>query len=382
MSESKYSSDPFKKIWFSVIDKVYLPRPDHLCYNLKASQKRSTIDRAAVKAILAAYELDLIGEPRVLGGGNRSYSLLVHTSAGKKILKKYKPSLGQSTIIQEHSLLTYLAQTDFPSPHLVTTATGQTLLHRGSPRLALFDYIEGGFQYYHYMLLPGQLQQFITVAGEILALLHQTVRDFAPQGYNPDGFKSQHEDRWRDLAWLVTRLEHCVAETVHLKEKGVDNKEAAWLLQQASYLEKSLIQLDAILKNATLPRLIIHGDYGPYNLLFRRNAPAIVLDFEMARLDWRLTELIGAWHRFGYSQLGRRLTRMKWLLDAYQTYFPLTKEETQLMPQVWEFLDLRQCVQNWHSYCQTGNAARLAKARYNLQTAVWIKMNQNIRLVI
>lgn len=324
---------------------------------------------------MAAYDLEIIAAPKSLSGGNRSSSLLLPTSQGKKVLKRYKDSLTESSIVYEHSILTYLGQIDFPAPRLVATGAGEVLVCHCQHRYALFDFIEGGFQYFDYVLLPGQARQFITLAGEMLASLHDKLKKLVLQGYNPDGFKSQFEDRWRNLDWVINKLTFCVAETPRLNQNR-NNGQATFLLQQASHLEQSLRQFDEVLKGAALPRLIIHADYGPYNLLFRQNAPAIILDFEMARLDWRVTELIDAWYRFGYDKLGFRLNKMKWLLDAYESRSPLTEQEWHYIPTVWKYLNIWRAVVYWHLYCETGAESYLPKACWNLKLADWMVANE------
>jgi Ser/Thr protein kinase RdoA (MazF antagonist) len=359
---------------YFVAPSVYLPRPQYLFQNVKSFRSRQAIDHGIVKGVLAKYGLEVIKPPKVPSGGGRSQSLIIDTTAGKKLLKRYKESLAHSTITQEHSILNYLAEIDFPAPRLVADNTDHTLVQQGEERYALFDFIEGGFQYHNYILFPGQARYFITNASEMVARLHDNLKDFVPQGYNPDGFKSQSEDRWRNLEWILNRLAQCVTETTRLKPAS-DTSQLAWLLQQAGYLEEALIQLDAKLKGAALPRQLIHADYGPYNLLFRKNASAIIIDFEIARLDWRVTEIIQAWHKFCYNIFGFRLHKMKWFLDAYQLYLPLTQDELYFIPVVWQYLDIRWAIMNWSRYCQSEADSLLVSARKILDQADWITNN-------
>jgi Ser/Thr protein kinase RdoA (MazF antagonist) len=248
---------------------------------------------------------------------------------------------------------------------------------RDEGNYALFDFVEGGFQYCRYVLFPGQARHFITVAGELLAILHTKLQGCVPQGYNPNGFKSQKGDRWRELEWYVGRLTYCVAEAS--RPNGVAHREqGARLLTQAGHVEALMVQLDAMLKEAGLPRLIAHGDYGPYNLLFRKNAPVVILDFEIAHLDWRVFDLVDAWWRFCNNRfLGLSINKMICLLDAYQSRLPLTEDELRLMPEVWKYLHVRRCIKSWYKYCQTQADFRLARARQHLKLVDWMIVNQD-----
>jgi Ser/Thr protein kinase RdoA (MazF antagonist) len=330
-----------------------------------------------VEEILADYDLELVKRPRMLGGRGRSRSLIVDTPQGKKVLKGYKHTVAQPTIVHEHSILRYLAQVDFPVPRLVATCTGETVVCKGESHYALFDFIKGGFQYHNYILLPAQARQFITIAGKTLAVLHSRLKDFMPEGYNPNGFKSQTESRWRDLEWYMSRLAHCVEETQRLKA-AAGGTQATWLLQQAGRMEKALLQLDRTLKEAALPRLIIHADYGPYNMLFRHSGPVIVLDFEIARLDWRVSEFVYALPRFAHRRFfGLDFGEIRCFLDAYQSHLSMSDDELRFIPSVWQFLNIRRAIVCWHRYCETHANQWLLQARHNLRWVNWVTNNQD-----
>lgn len=357
------------------VSRLCIPRPDRLYQTWRFRQRPSAIDLASVEEMLAQYDLKLLAKPRVPAGLGRSHSLVVCTDQGKKLLKRYIKTVIVPAIIHEHSILAYLAQTGFPAPRLVSTPEGETLVGRNGHNHALFEFIEGGLQYHNYFLLPGQLRQFIGAAGEILAMLHSRLQDFDARGYNLNGFKSRHEGRWWDLDWYASRLAHCVAKTQQ-RNGGAGLSKVAWLLPYADYLQESLHRLDASLEKAALPRLVIHGDYGPYNLLFRRDGSFSVLDFEIARLDWRAAELADAIWRFSRSRLGFSLDRMKCFLDAYRAHYPVAAEELKLLPDVWTFLHVRRCIVRWHFYCAAHDAQRLAEARRFLTLATWMTANR------
>jgi homoserine kinase type II len=358
-----------------VIPNVYLPRPQRLYPWLRSYHGRPSIDTAKVGEVLTEYGLALISRPKPASGGFRNKSLLVNTVRGKGILKRYQESLGQSTIIQEHSILEYLAQIGFPATRLVSTKAGQTLVQRGKKRYVLFDFVEGGFRSYDYISLPKQTRQYIAIAGEMLAILHEKLRDFVPQGYNPDGFKSKTGDRWRNDEWFINKLTFCVEKTLQRNKNNRKHKSSS-LIQRARDLENILVHNTSMLNSADLPRQIIHKDYGPSNLLFRKNAPPVVLDFEIARLDWRIVDIISAWQGFCETRSGYSLNKMKIFLDSYQTHMPLISAEIELIPAVWEFLEIRGCINYWHNYCSTGDKVSLDRACQSFNKLEWVTANQ------
>jgi homoserine kinase type II len=356
--------------------KLYLLRPGHFYHNLKFRQRRPQADLAPIREVLAEYELELADDLPIVSGQGRSQSLLIPTTSGKKMLKRYKRTVIKPAIAYEHSILRYLAEINFPAPRLVAAKTGETWVSREEGHYALFDFIEGGFQYQQYILLPGQSRRFITIAGKLLADLHEKLQDFTPQGYNPNGFKSQHDGRWRDLEWFMSKLQYCVAKAPRLNANT--GSLGSQFLGRAGQLERALLELEAVLTEGALPRLVIHGDYGPYNLLFRQNAPVIVIDFEIARLDWRLTELADALWRFGEDRfLGFGIDKMKVFLDAYRTHLPLASEELRFLPAVWKYLHIRRFIVNWYGYCDTLADSSLAKAQLHLKLIDWMTTNQH-----
>jgi len=358
------------------LGEFYIPRPDRLYDSVRFRRRPSVIEPATTVEVLAQYGLELRATPQVPPGPGRSHSLILTTSQGKKVLKRYKYTVIVPAIVHEHSILAYLAGVGFPSPRLVATPSGETMVCRDGHHYAMFDFIAGGFQYHNYLLLPAQVRKFIAASGEILASLHDELKDLVPQGHSPNGFRSRQEDWWRDREWYSSRLAHCRAET---RQSGDDAEgaEAAWLLQYGGYLEETLEQLDGRLKEAPLPRLIIHGDYGPYNLLFKGERPMAILDFELARLDWRATELVDTLQRFSLNRWGFSLDKMKRFLDAYRVRFAVTSDELEFLPDVWTFLNVRRCIVHWHHYCETHDAGRLAQAKWNLKLICWMEANQD-----
>ncbi len=353
-----------------------LPRPDRLYRRFRQWKRQSNLTTDEANAILDSYGIELEGPVSPLAGASRSTNALLETGTGKKILKRYRDTVEHVAIVHEHSILSYLGDIGFPVPHLTPTKNGETLVQAGGNCYALFDYLGGYFQYHNFIFFPPQSGEFIASAGKTLAHLHLALKDFVPAGYNPNGFKSSADDRWRDLAWLMERLDWCRCET----RSGQDKNGASLsteLLQRATWLDDSLHGLDSLLKSASLPRLIIHGDYGPYNLLFKRRAAVVVLDLELARLDWRLTDLSTALEKFAKNRRGVDPAKMRGFLEAYHGEFPVDPDEMSLLPTVWRFWMLWRIVVWWHRYCTDGDVFWLSKARRELNLLDWLLANES-----
>lgn len=345
-----------------------LPRPDRLYRRWLPGRQGGSIAPEKVQALLASYGLSPLGDVDHTHSG-RGETLILPTSGGKKVLKRYKATVAAEAIRHEHAILAYLEQIAFPAPRLVARANGATWIRDGEDeQYALFDYLEGYFHYHNYYLLPGRTRQFIYDSGRALAALHQALHDLSPDGHNPNGFKSRSGKRWREMEWFLERLAWCRGSGTE-ERSGVSRR----LLARLEPLETQLPELDATLARVGLPLMIIHGDYGPYNLLFKEGEATVILDFELARLDWRLADLANAIPSFAQNRLGFSFRKMNVFLDGYRSLLPLPESEYQHLPTVWRFLALRRAIVCAYRFFKSGQAHWASQAEEKLQLAKWVQ---------
>jgi glycosyltransferase involved in cell wall biosynthesis/Ser/Thr protein kinase RdoA (MazF antagonist) len=270
-----------------------------------------------------------------------------------------------STIAYEHSILTRLAEINFPAPRLVPTVTGSTSVIATNGHYALFDFADGANITGRYLTAARQRRLRIT-AGQVLARLHRDLEGFLPQGRHHLGFDSYDGSRRRDLAWYeqtIARLKERSATLVAgPSAAGAQEDDARWLAQNADEILERIVALRQALAGVELPRLVIHGDYGLHNLLFQSDRSATVLDFDLARLEWRLREIVMIIERGG-------IENSHVFLPAYQEIYPLTEDEWQALPQVWQLRSLEGAVQNWNTYFEHGIEKNLATARARIAQA-------------
>jgi Ser/Thr protein kinase RdoA (MazF antagonist) len=318
------------------------------------------VDAATVPAdVRDAWQLDtrlVLG----LGAGGRSASLLVETAAGKRVVvKRYKQSMGTEAIRTEHDVLTSLAQHSFPAPRLVPSLDGSTLVcDEGGGRFAAFEYLDGYVPMHTRLSLPGDRPRAAFDGGQALGALHRTLADMATP-YRPDtGFGSLSGPRVRGLDWHLERL------VAHQPPRQADP-----VAKALPWVRERLAALDATLSEASPTRGLIHGDYGPYNLLVRLGAPIVVIDFELARLDWHLTDLATAIPRFAANRLRFSASAARAFVDGYRLCHPLSDDELQWLPDVASFLALRRVAVAWGRYVESGTDEWLAEAGEKLGLA-------------
>jgi Ser/Thr protein kinase RdoA (MazF antagonist) len=329
---------------------------------------------------MANYDFSFTFQKIKNANGNRSENFVINTSSGKKLLKRYNPKLNQTTIIHEHSILNYLSSSNFPSPRLISNKLDKTLTFNDNRYYALFDFIEGLYQCRDYILFPNQIRKYLTIAGEMLSLLHKKLINFKPEGCNPDGFKSKSGDRKRNLEWHLSKLEQCRNMTSKADKMREINKKIE-IFNRSDYFKKKLIKLDSRLKEADLPKVTIHGDYGFYNILFRKEGPPVVIDFEMARLEWRMVDIVRALYYLDFvgfcrNNVKSNFKKINTFANAYQKNLELTGDEIKLFPDIWEYLNIKGAIVSWHTYCQNGKDSALMGLRKSLNRLDWMKTNK------
>lgn len=358
---------------------VRLPRPPRIVAYIRSRLRPLDIDLETVNQVLDCYDLEIIRHPKNLPNTRRNRNLVVDTTAGRKVFKHYRQDWRNTTIIYEHSILTRLAHRGFPAPRLVVARKGETHICHTGQNYALFDFINGT-NYSSNFLLRGHRCKLMALAGHTLASLHKQLEGFMPQGQHHLGFKSYTDGRHRDIAWHMAKIDDLKDKSCQVTQ-AEDKNHLDWLARNGSYLLDEIGRLDTSLRDAPLGRLIIHGDFGLHNLLFQRMDQAIPVDFELARLEWRLSDLVSCLSRLRYGKGPYDYESIGWFMEAYTTVFPLGADEWQHFPQVWRFYRLQAAVQYWSSYFETnGPTRKLISARDAVTQADWALENAGIIL--
>jgi Ser/Thr protein kinase RdoA (MazF antagonist) len=325
-----------------------------------------------VDHVLAGFGLTPTAAGTPVPGASRADNVIIRTRAGDKLVKRYKATVPAAAVTHEHSVLTHLARVDFPAPRLFVGPDGSTARQIDGRWFAVFDYQPGFIHYHEWLWPPGAHGRLTELSAEALAGLHEALTGFTPEGANPNGFRSLDGERWRELEWYLSALDRACALAPGIGGEG-GTALRRMLDERAGAVEKELQALDAELASAGLPRQVIHGDYGPYNLLFRRGERILILDFELARIDWRVADVAKALQQFGVNRYGLSGRRIDRFLSAYHRSSPLRPDEWRLLPAVWTFLTLRRVAVCWDRFCESGNDRWIGEARRKLDLADMIR---------
>lgn len=326
---------------------IGLRRPD-LWYRNRA-RASATLPAGELAGLVARWGLTAPRRMLRVGSG-RSRTWLVECREGPVLLKRYKPSLEDLGIASEHAVLRHLEACDAPVVRLRQTSDGESVVQHGSDRYAAFHALRGYVALHEILLTPAARRRSAAAAGSMLARLHDLLEDFRPPTAPSTGLNAEG-GRARPSSWHVDRLETL--------GPGDEFMAAATRLRG----------LDASCRAMDLHSSVIHGDFGPYNLLVRRGYPVVIADFELARRDWRLVDVATALPRFAQGRLGFSRQRAVALLDGYRNVSHSIDAELRFAPTVLEFLKLRFAALCLQRRAATNDEGALAKARAALADA-------------
>ncbi len=323
------------------------------------------IDAELLNEVLGRFGLEPTGSARDVQKASRADNVVVDTDAGPKLLKRYKPAVTAEMIEHEHEVLAHLANQGFPSPRLVATPMGATAVELAGRWYAIFDYHAGGFHYNDYLWMPRPHRDLVELSGRSLGALHLALAGFVPRRSHPQGFQSPAGPRYRPADWYLAELDEARRRASDDSTGGADRLRAM-LQEHASTVEQQLIRLDAELEAAQLPRQVVHGDYGPYNLLLRAGHEVIVLDFELSRLDWRVVDLAKAIPQFASPRIGFRRRRTATFLAGYRDQVDLDEAELRWIGPTYAYLTLRRVIVCWARCARTDEQRWLDEATKRL----------------
>jgi Ser/Thr protein kinase RdoA (MazF antagonist) len=305
-------------------------RPDRLLAR-RAARRSGAIPSAQLVAVLERYHLTVTGRPRTLSApGARGATARVPTSGGEVVVKRYKDGVDPSTAAIEHLVLEKLAAEAFPAPRLRRASGGETLIGLDGACYAVYDAIHGHRHPHELAMMPGDRRQLEVVAGRLLAELHRALERTEVPASPSLGFRERGGPRVRDVSWYTSRLASAPAP----------RRVRAWA-------DAALWRLWETLDRSELPLTVVHGDYGPYNLLVRRGSVPVLVDFELARLDWRLVDLATGLPWYAQRRRGFDVPAARRMLDAYREASGAPGDELQRIPEVLAFLALGRAVVAW-----------------------------------
>ena len=248
--------------------------------------------------VLSHYDLGVIHSAKEFPRGSRkSPKLLLRTARGNYLLKRRAPSRSDPyKVAFAHALLGHLNRRRFPVPEMIGTRDdNNSILQLDREIYELFEYVDG--ESYNRSL------EHTTHAGRTLAHYHAAVDEFETDWTPPAGVFHDSTSVRQGLNAIPTTTAAHDSVVGHEAELLTATQELYERYDEASEAVNAL-------GIAQWPVAIIHGDWHPGNMLFRRNKVVAVLDFDSARRLPRVVDLANGMLQF--SILRGRSAPSKW----------------------------------------------------------------------
>lgn len=309
-----------------------IPKPGFVKQTLltKIRPRNSRWTFSQIESLSNYYELGDWVVVKELGGGN-SDNVLLKTQKGKKVLKKYYWSLPSTEY--EHSIIKRIFDRDpkFPAPRIITNNQGSTITEFAGSYYGIYDVIDG-FNYSHYFLPPKTIEKFVAQAAATLARFHKLMIDFVPEGKKLNCFVPDGTCLWRNVEWHLEVIDSYLE--ISDENENYDEK-VNFLLTIKDELKQGLVETGRYYEDSDqiLPKLIIHGDFKPDNLLFNFQGIKAVLDFGDSNLNFKAADIargLSTFTMFNRKKINKALLQI--FVKCYHEQYPLLEVEISAIP--------------------------------------------------
>jgi homoserine kinase type II len=234
--------------------------------------------------IISAYGLESLQVDGASQEGTGYVTFRVITSKGVLALRRKKcsaskimsrhPDIGDS-IEGQHRLILFLQDHDFPVAPPLLTVHGETYVSVLGIPCSLYPYIDGR------PLDPRNSNQ-LRGAAETLARYHQLTAAYpgVPPLSQPS-FPEHFAEKLGDFRKYSENFDNDSLSVLGMAESMVA-------------FESSLDEIETEMQNLpynSLPKVVIHGDYKPENILFQGDDVAAVIDFGRSRNEVRVFDI-------------------------------------------------------------------------------------------
>jgi len=232
------------------------------------------------------YGLDDILDLYEIKGGynNRTLGITfgLGDPAGRYIVREYRHGITREEIRFEHALIHHAQKNGFQLvAGVVANKWGETFIRRAQDEnlYALYEYLPGEDKYTWNR--PDLTDTEFCHAGTVLADFHHAVSDFNPGGY---------ERKEPSILKLGPTLSKQLNQLAEQKRKG----------KLIPYLRNNIERIQAIIsrqplnpqEREALPVIANHYDYHPGNLKWHNERVVGIFDFDWAKIDLRLFDVV------------------------------------------------------------------------------------------
>jgi len=295
--------------------------------------QRLRFDATELAVVLSHYDLGIIESITEFARGSRqSPKVGIVSERGKFLLKRRSATRARFDSVQfSHEVQSHLVATNFPVPRLIPVrGGGRTLLVRRGDAYELFEFAAGS----DYQGTLGETHD----AGAVLARFHRSAADLVTRNPIPTGDYHDHNGVRTGLRAVESKLtghegcEALIAELARAYNAAADRAERRGIKAQ--------------------PRSVIHADWHPGNMLFRRDHVAAVIDFDSVRVSRRVIDIANGALQFSMPSKGDPAQwpdhldedRFAAFLAGYQSVAPIEHGERLCLPDLMEEAMIAECI--------------------------------------
>ncbi len=244
------------------------------------SSEREKFATDELAIVLSHFDIGVLEEIKEFPRGSRKApKLLIRSDRGEYLLKRRARGKDDPfRVAFTHELQLYLAEKQFPLPHLIgTRKDNNSMLEYNGTVYELFEYIRGS-------AYDNSLDATFD-SGRILGLYHKLLRDHSPHYEPPVG--SYHNSR--AINGSLDQIPFTFSRSD--RRRNVSQAEVG---STVAFLRDAYMQAAHRVNEAHLPdwpQQVVHGDWHPGNMLFRNHRVVAVIDYDAARQQQRIIDL-------------------------------------------------------------------------------------------
>ena len=260
--------------------------------------------------VLVAFGLSS-ATPKLLEGGRMNRHWLVGSPSGQLVIRRSNLTRTAPAVLWEHALVRFAGSRQWPVALPLPTSNGSTVFEHDGAVWSVAPFLEGD---------PGREDSpaLRTIYGRLLARLHRDLQSFPEAEQRPGIGKTWELD-------IMVEPAGAGSFNALLAAFAREHPELAANIRRQRY--RNLRELSR-LHYPDLPDRPIHGDFQPWNLLFREGQLSGVLDFDQCRRDALACDIAPLLVPF--QPLDIRLATA--FLRGYESVLPLSDAEWELLP--------------------------------------------------
>ncbi|MFZ5917466.1 MAG: phosphotransferase [Chloroflexota bacterium] len=320
-----------------------VPKPSYLRSRLLRPQKADAAQYRVLERVAKLYRL---GEIQACHRAPRSNSLNFILAASTSSYVVRRQNLSKEAVAYEQQILEHLRRKAFPAPRMVLNQQGLAWAEIDGMLYSVYEFITG-YSPSDFYWWPSTRRKVIACCGRALAGYHQATNDLTPTGFKWNGYRPGGKERWRQGDWF--------RETLHeirpLLQKPTFTRPIDDFTRARIDALAQMLELEEMVEARTdLSKVVIHGDYAPWNVLFCPGRPPLILDFNESRLELKIYDIMLATFWFAWN--GSRLNpgRVLALQAGYCETGRLSQADIDLAGTVFQWVMARSLVERLHLY--------------------------------